>query len=291
MAQNKDNTIPFPESGIGSQKSLATTYDGSAQKEQNILGTKITEARKSAKLSQKELSEQLAEYKISVSAGAISKWEKGDSMPNPYQLFALCYCLHISDVLNYFTGFTPEASDFTPDLSQKGLNLLQLFKEALVSSGQYSPRSRRDTFSEAEPEVDMKIFLEPAAAGPGSLVTDGEYSVVRYPVSAVPDGAEFGIRVSGQSMLPRYVDSQIAWVEQSPELYNGDIGVFYYDGNAYIKKYKVEQPKADEIADYIDEEGRVIPKVTLFSLNRDCADLDVTVKPGHQFYIVGRVLN
>ncbi|MDD3186292.1 MAG: XRE family transcriptional regulator [Anaerostipes sp.] len=291
MAQNNNHTIPFPGRGIDKHTSNTVSYNGAQQKQDNVLGTKITEARKSMKLSQKQLSEQLEDYKISVTPGAISKWEKGDSMPNPYQLFALCYCLHISDAINYFTGFSPEASDFTPDLSQKGLNLLQMFKEALVSSGNFAPRSRRDSFSDPEPEVDMKIFLEPAAAGPGNPLVEGAFDMIKYPVSAIPDGAEFGIRISGQSMSPRYVDSQIAWIEPSEELYNGDVGVFYYDDNAYIKKYVVEQPKADEIPDYIDEEGRVMPKVTLYSLNRECANLDVTVKPGHPFYIVGRVLN
>lgn len=291
MARNNDKMISFPGSDNNSHKSLAALYDGTAQKENNILGTKITEARKSMKFSQKELSERLTDYQITVTPGAISKWEKGDSMPNPYQLFALCYCLHISDVLTFFTGSAPEASDFTPDLSQKGLNLLQMFKEALVSSGQYAPRSRREIFSEPEAEIEMKVFLEPAAAGPGNPLVEGTFNLEKYPVSAIPEGADFGIRVSGQSMYPRYVDSQVAWVEQTTELYNGDVGVFYYDDNAYIKKYMIEQPKAEEISDFIDEEGRVMPKVTLFSLNRDCADLDVTVTPGHQFYIVGRVLN
>lgn len=291
MANNSDYTIPFPGTGTKKHMSHAVSYNGAQQKQDNVLGLKITEARKSMKLSQKQLAEELKDFHISVTAGAISKWEKGDSMPNPYQLFALCYCLHISDALDYFTGSTPEASDFTPDLSQKGLNLLQMFKDALVSSGNYAPRSRRDSFSDEEPEVDMKIFLEPAAAGPGNPLIEGAFDIVKYPASAIPEGAEFGIRVSGKSMSPRYVDSQIAWVEPSTELYNGDVGVFYYDDNAYIKKYVIEQPKADEIADFIDEEGRVMPKVTLFSLNRECADLDVTVKPGHQFYIVGRVLN
>lgn len=65
-----------------------------------------------------------------------------------------------------------------------------------------------------------------------------------------------------------------------------------YNDNAYIKKYVVEQPTAEEAANYVNETtGRILPKVTLYSLNRDCADLDVEVKPGNNFYIVGRVLN
>ena len=267
-----------------------STYDGAMQKEQNILGIKITEARKALNMSQKELSDRMAACNIKATASTLSKWEKGDATPNAYQLFALCYCLQITDVLPYFTGNTPESSDFSPELSQKGLNLLQIFKSALVSSGQYAPRSRR-AYAEPEEEILKPVYDEPAAAGPGSSNIMGTYEMISFPVSTIPEDAEFGVRVSGISMLPRYVDRQIVWVEQCSEMYNGEIGVFFYDDKAYIKKYMEEMPTKDEIDDYVDEAGCIQPKITLYSLNRDCADLDVHVKLGHNFSIVGRVLN
>lgn len=289
MAQKYENVIPF--SGSGQTSVQSHSYDGAKLKDENMLGKKITEARKTMKLSQKDLSEKLAEYNVQATASAISKWEKGDSMPNPYQLFGLCFVLQIDDVLSFFTGTTPEACDFTPELSQKGLNLLQLFKEVLVSSGQYTPRSRRDASAEPEEEIEVQVFDEPAAAGPGNPVTEGSYEMVSYPASLIPEGTSFGIRVSGSSMYPRYVDRQIVYIEQTNEIYNGEVGVFCYDGEAFIKKYTIAQPSADEVQDYIDENGLVVPKITLSSLNRECANMDVQVKPGHSFQIIGRVLN
>lgn len=289
MAQKCENVISFFGSGHTSVQSHP--YDGAKLKEENMLGKKITEARRAMKFSQKDLSEKLAEYNVQATSSAISKWEKGDSMPNPYQLFGLCFVLKINDVLSFFTGSVPEAYDFTPELSQKGLNLLQLFKEVLVSSEQYTPRSRRNASAEPEEEIKVKVFDEPAAAGPGNPVTEGSFEMVSYPASLIPEGTSFGIRVSGASMYPRYVDRQIVYVEQTNEIYNGEIGVFCYDGEAYIKQYTIEQPSADEVRDYFNEFGVVVPKITLYSLNRECADLDVHVKPGHSFQIIGRVLN
>ena len=272
-------------------KNHPAPYNGALQKEQNILGKKIAEARNAAQISQRELSEKFLGHSIKVSAAAISKWEKGDSMPNPYQLFALCYILKIDNMLDYFTGGIPEACDYTPELNQQGLNLLHLFKDALISSGQYAPKSRR-AVSSPEPEIPMRIFDKPAAAGPGNSFLDGSYQMINVPANSIPEGAEFGVRVSGISMLPRYVDKQIVWVEKCTEWYNGEIGIFYYNDNAYIKKYVVEQPTAEESKDYIDEAtGRITPKITLLSLNRECSDLDVEIKFGNNFYIIGRVLN
>ena len=273
------------------ERITAFPYDGTAAKENNTLGKKLSEARKTMNLSQKELSDMMASYKVKAAAGSISKWEKGDAMPNPYQLFALCYCLQISDVLPYFTGNAPESYDYSPELSQKGLNLLQLFKNVLISSGQYAPRSRNSFNADPEPEFSMKVYDEPAAAGPGTEDVLGSYEMISFPVSSIPENADFGVRVSGISMLPRYVDRQIVWVENCLELYNGDIGVFFYDGKAYIKKYVLEMPSKDDVQEYLDTEGRLHQKITLQSLNRECADLDVTVRLGHEFSIVGRVLN
>lgn len=289
MAQNHGNVIQF--SGKSHTSGPNHSYQGAKLKEENLLGKKITEARKNLKLSQKDLAEKMADYDIQVSAGAISKWEKGDSMPNPYQLFALCYALQIDNVLSYFTGAAPEACDFSPELSQKGLNLLQLFKEVLVSSGQYAPRSRRGSYAEPEEEIEVKVYDEPAAAGPGNPLSEGSFEMVSYPISLIPEGTDFGIRVSGVSMYPRYVDRQVVYVEQTEEIYNGEIGVFCYDGEAYIKKYVQEQPSAAEVQDYINEDGMIVPKITLMSLNRECEHLDVHVTPGHEFRIIGRVLN
>lgn len=146
------------------------SYDGAEQKEKNILGIKITEARRKLSLSQKALSDLMAQCNAKATSGTLSKWEKGDTTPNAYQLFALCYCLQIDDVLSYFTGKIPKSSDFSPELSQKGLNLLQLFKNTLVSSGQYAPRSRR-AFAEPEAEIAKPVYDEPLPQSPDSLIS------------------------------------------------------------------------------------------------------------------------
>lgn len=39
-------------------------------------------------------------------------------------------------------------------------------------------------------------------------------------------------------MEPVYVNKQIVWVHQQDQLENGNIGIFYLNGDAYIKKYQ-----------------------------------------------------
>ncbi|MCD8357421.1 MAG: helix-turn-helix domain-containing protein [Clostridia bacterium] len=72
-----------------------SVFDADDMKMNNILGKKITQARKQKKISQRDLATIFKDYNIIVSSGAISKWEKGDALPNPYQLLALCQILDI----------------------------------------------------------------------------------------------------------------------------------------------------------------------------------------------------
>lgn len=62
-----------------------------------LIGTKISEARKKMKLSQAELAE-----KVFISAQAVGKWERGESMPDIVTLNRLALILGVD--LNYFTA-------------------------------------------------------------------------------------------------------------------------------------------------------------------------------------------
>ena len=55
------------------------------------IGKFISSKRKEKNITQSELAE-----KLSISDRAISKWEKGETVPNAYQLVALCHALNVS---------------------------------------------------------------------------------------------------------------------------------------------------------------------------------------------------
>lgn len=63
------------------------------------IGERITEARKQQQLSQAQMAEQLF-----ISAQAVGKWERGESLPDILMLNRLAELLHVD--LNYFSGQT-----------------------------------------------------------------------------------------------------------------------------------------------------------------------------------------
>lgn len=256
-------------------------------KRSNIVGSKIAEERKKKGMNQSELCKELKRYGVEITPGSLSKWEKGNALPNSLQLMALCTIFGIEDVVPTFTGHKPVAAEYSPELSLKGRHLLNLIKDALVASNNYSPEYK-PRFKEPEKMIDLPDYDQPAAAGTGCYTDETSYSIHSFPESTVPDGTDFVIRVSGNSMLPRYVDGQPLMIEQCRELDEGEIGVFMYEGNSYVKQYTEEEPDEDEIDEFTDSDGCVHPKVVLHSLNPDYDDIEIR---SDRFYIVGRVLN
>lgn len=82
------------------------------------------------------------------------------------------------------------------------------------------------------------MFSTSAAAGHGNFLDSEEYDLINFDHANVPDGTDFGIHVTENSMLPRYVPGQIVFVEQCEGLCLGEIGVFVCNDNAYIKQYR-----------------------------------------------------
>lgn len=115
--------------------------------------------------------------------------------------------------------------------------------------------------------------------------------MIEFDPTNVPEDTDFTIRITGYIMLLRYVPGHVIFIEQCKELYNGEIGVFVYDDNAYIKQYTGSIPDEDDLDEYMTSEGMVNPKINLISLNSNRADCDVDVRHENMLIIVGWVLN
>ena len=98
-------------------------------------------------------------------------------------------------------------------------------------------RKRSDGF------VDYRVYDQPAAAGLGNYLDDPAYHIEQYPANVVPDGADFGIRISGNSMSPDIPDGCTVFVQSRSSIEPGSIGIFLLNGEAYCKKLMVDREK------------------------------------------------
>ncbi len=94
-----------------------------------------------------------------------------------------------------------------------------------------------------EPEQDkaedfyIDIFNLPASAGTGVYLDDSSTEPLLIVHTDIADRANYAIRVSGDSMIPKYCDGDIVLVETCPSVEKGEIGIFVVDGEGFIKKY------------------------------------------------------
>ena len=261
--------------------SVGTKYNASTERAENVIGAKIAAARKTRGWNLATFSKSLQAHGVDLTKGAISKWETGETVPNAYQFLAVCAALDMDEHLSFYRR------NYVPELNEEGLRKVDQYKHDLISSGNYKPVQKVRKLIRF---IEMPIANMPAAAGTGNLLDDSEhYDMVSFPEDQVNPRADVGIRVSGDSMEPVFQDGQTVWVEKCDTLKEGEVGIFIYDGNAYIKVYSEQDPDEQFRDEYSDSYGTVHQQPVLISYNSEKYD-PIEINPYNTFKIFGRVL-
>jgi len=232
---------------------------------ENKIGSILASHRKDKKMSQIELADKLRNYGVSISNAAVSAWEKDISVPNAHQFLALCKILGITDIYNTFIGFNPD--DAMARLNDEGKAKVLEYIGLLLLSEQF--QKKEATIIPFRRKIKWSLLA--SSAGTGEFLDDENFEIIEVG-EEVPEEADFGLALNGDSMEPRYHDNQAVWVQQTNSLSNGEIGIFYLDGMTYCKQLKD------------DKDG-----VYLISLNSKYEPIKVT--DNSSFRIFGRVLN
>ena len=271
MSKSKSKILSLPAANDSS-------YNAENERRENIIGARIDEARQKAGLSLAEFSKLLKRYGVTMSPSGINKWTKGSALPNAYQLIAICCALDLEADFSYF------CSKHSPVLNDEGLEKVREYREDLIASGRYKPHMRTAFIRYIEKPVSNLAV----SAGVGEFLDDGNFEMVSLPENTVPEEAEYGIRISGDSMEPVYHDGQIVWVQQCESLSAGEVGVFIFDGKGYLKVYDEQEPDEDHAEDFTDSYGCVHMQPVMVSYNQEYAPIAVGAEA--DFRIIGRVL-
>ena len=238
------------------------------------LGDRIKARREALSLTRPQLAERLG-----VAPSTVSNYETGISFPKEEIMLRLFDCLETDPNTLFQDSFQGGAQVLSPSeqrlvgqyraLSPAGRESVQAVMEALRS---YQAELEH-TAPHQEPRV-IPLYRTPAAAGYASPVFGEDFDYLTVG-DDVPRGAEFAVRIQGDSMAPWIADGDLVYVNHDP-LKAGDVGIFCVDGDIFCKQY------------YKDPAGTVY----LFSLNRARADADVvlTAGSGRTLACFGRVI-
>ena len=125
------------------------------------------------------------------------------------------------------------------------------------------------------PVTYIREYLTPAAAGYANPALGEDYALIPRD-AGVPADADFACRIAGDSMEPYIQDGSRVWVSRRNELTDGDVGIFFVDGDMKCKQY-CEDPFGN---------------IYLFSLNRKRKDADSVIYAAGGLTVVcfGKVL-
>ena len=83
----------------------------------------------------------------------------------------------------------------------------------------------------------LLLYDLPVSAGPGVYLDDATAESINIPDNEKTQIADYALRISGNSMEPKYHDGDILLVENCESVEIGELGIFILDGNGYFKKY------------------------------------------------------
>ena len=162
---------------------------------------------------------------------AISYWERGASSPSAEQFLLLCDLYGVRDVQSTFRG--PDAGySFFARLNELGKSRVEEYISMLAETAMFS---EQEQVSGATRRRFIRLYDVSAAAGTGNFLDSDSYEDFEAD-KTTPADADFAVRVSGDSMIPRFVDNQIIFIKEQQWLDPGEIGIFALNGDSYVKK-------------------------------------------------------
>lgn len=153
--------------------------------------------------------------------------------------------------------------DSEPKLNRTGQQRLGEYRSMLLHTAEFVERQEHTLRL-------LPVYLQPASAGTGQWLDDDAQEMTEVDES-VPTKAEFGVRIAGDSMEPRFVNGQTVWVKAAQDANNGDIVLCTLNDQGYCKKLCK------------DENG-----IALISLNKKYAP--IPVREEDEFRIAGIVV-
>lgn len=238
------------------------------------VGRRLRERRMELGLSQAELARRLG-----VSVSAVSNYENGQNAMREDVLLRLLPILDVDP--NYLYQDAGAGKGFTCSVEEKSLvekyrGLSAIGRRTLHSVADALLGYQADLEGDAPRQEARQIPLYrcPAAAGYAAPVFGEDFDYIDV-TGEVPRGADYAVRIQGDSMEPYIHDDSVVYVNRDP-LCSGDVGIFCVDGEMLCKQYV--------------RDG--LGMVYLFSLNRQRSDADVLLPrdSGRSLVCFGRVL-
>ncbi len=218
--------------------------------------------------SQKKLTnEQLAE-RSGIPLGTLSKLLAGMSdSPKLSNIVAICNVLDCS--VDYIVTGAPEnTNNYT--LASEEIEMVENYRrldswgkalaDTVIAKELERAQSSEQTTAEAEVAAparilrpvgsagryageraggkrSIRLYELPVSAGVGVYLDDTRAESIRIPAGEATADADYALRISGDSMEPKYHNGDIILVQNTDSVEGGELGIFLLDGCGFFKVY------------------------------------------------------
>lgn len=166
-------------------------------------------------------------------------------------------------ITSYESGVRTPPIEKLEEMAQEfGIDISLFFKPNITDLNVSIPS---DTYSRIP-------VISHASAGRGIFGEDEILDFIELP-SKISTKCDFATYVIGNSMEPKISDGDIICIKRDIILENGDIGLFFWNDNIYVKKFKIN-PFTDQIS--------------LESLNKNYDPITITAND--EFHELGKVV-
>lgn len=208
----------------------------------------------------------------------VRDWLKGITYPRigKIELLANYFNINKSDLIENKATTTQPSDSLLEAITNTARQLNTYNKKTVLRTSEELLEAQMNTEEAKINEVSEKVvqfygydyYDHAASAGTGQYLNDVRVERIELPVDI---DADFVIPIKGDSMEPDYHDGDLVFIQTSVDLNDGVIGVFNYNGEAYIKQLVIDEDQA-----------------YLHSLNPEYKDMPIT--PETDFRIIGEVV-
>jgi len=209
----------------------------------------------------------------------VRDWLKGITYPRigKIELLANYFNINKSDLIENKATTTQPSDSLLEAITNTARQLNTYNKKTVLRTSEELLEAQMNTEEAKINEVSEKVvqfygydyYDHAASAGTGQYLNYVRVERIELPVDI---DADFVIPIKGDSMEPDYHDGDLVFIQTSVDLNDGVIGVFNYNGEAYIKQLVIDEDQA-----------------YLHSLNPEYKDMPIT--PETDFRIIGEVVD
>ena len=239
-------------------------------------GDRLIKAREKNGLNQKELAQLLG-----ITPTRLNYWEKNKREPDVFMIKKLASELKVS--ADYLIGNTVTKNRVTESFTSEEKTHIKKYRtldehgkkavDCILNVEYERVEATRTPVIPISNIITLSEFEQPVSAGKGVYLGDGSQTITReVPNTEETRKADFILRVSGDSMEPKYSDGDRLLIKRQHDVKIGEEGIFILNNEGFVKRREVDRlvslnPAYEDILfhdeDSIECKGKVIGKIQL----------------------------